>query len=109
MKSLNDYINEALDNNLVWKIDKYLNKDENEKRYFYELVDYCRNNKAFNKKDIEEYLTEHPFKNLKKFIDFIDDIVKPDLENRDYTYKLTVILKQLITNKEEYLKYTNKK
>lgn len=102
-------IDEALDNNLVWKIDKYLDRDENERKDFYDLVDYCRDNKAFNQKDLEEYLTDHPFKNLKKFVDFIDDVINPDLDNRDYIYKLTVILKQLITNKEEYLKYTNKK
>ena len=102
-------IEEALDDNLIWKIDKYFNKDEEERKYFYDLVDFCRDNRSFNKKDLEEYFKDHPFKNLKKFVDFIDDVIKSEDENRDYTYKLTVILKQLISNKREYSKYTNKK
>ena len=102
-------IKEALDNNLLWKIDKYFSKDDQERKEFYSLVDYCREQTSFNKKDIEEYLKEHPFKNLKKFIDFIDDVIQQETENRDYAYILTVVLKQLIMNKRECLKYTNKK
>lgn len=102
-------IKEALDNNLLWKIDKYFSKDDKERKDFYSLVDYCRDNPSFNQKDIMKYLETHPFKNLKKFVDFIDDVIKQETENRDYTYILSVILKQLIMNKRECLKYTNKK
>lgn len=109
MKKLTDYLNEGLDDNLDWKIDRYFYKDNKGKKEFYELIDYCRDNKAFNQKDLEEYFKDYPFDNLKKFVDFIDDNIKLGIENRDYIYKLSVILKQLITNKEEYLKYTNKK
>ena len=105
----NENIKEALDNNLLWKIDKYFQRDDEGRKYFYDLVDYCRDNSSFNKKDIEEYLEEHPFNNLKKFIDFIDDVIHQETENRDYAYILSVILKQLIMNKTECLKYTNKK
>jgi len=100
-------IKESLDNNLFWKIDKYFEKDDQERKDFYDLVDYCRKQTSFNKKDIEEYLKEHPFKNLKKFIDFIDDVIKQETDNRDYTYILTVIIKQIIMSKTD--KYTNKK
>ena len=109
MKSLNSYINESIDNNLFWKIDHYFKTKPQERRDFYNIIDYCRENTVANSKQLEEYLKEHPFENLKKFVDFIDDVIKSEDENRDYTYKLTVILKQLISNKREYSKYTNKK
>lgn len=107
MKRIRQFIYEALDNNLFWKIDKYFERDNQERKDFYDLVDYCRKQTSFNKNDIDEYLKEHPFKNLKKFIDFIDDVIKQETDNRDYTYILTVIIKQIIMSKTD--KYTNKK
>jgi len=102
-------IKESIDNNLNWKIDKYFERAEVERKQFYDLVDFCRENPAFNKKDLEEYLKDHEFKNLKKFVDFIDDVIKQDTEGRDYVYILMVAIKLVINSDKECLKYTNKK
>lgn len=111
MINLKEYIiTESIDNNLFWKIDKYFERNNIEKRQFYNIVDFCRDNPGFNHKILEEYLSKHnEFKNLKKFIDFLDDVVKQDTTNRNYVYILTIIIKQIIANKTEGNKYTNKK
>lgn len=109
MKHLNNYIKESFEDNLFWKIDKYFEHNDDEKYYFYSLIDYFRENPSTNQKQLEEYLKDHPFKNLKKFIDFLDDVIKQETDNRDYSYLLCVIIKRIISNKDEGEKYSNKK
>lgn len=109
MKSLNKYINESIDNNLFWKIDHYFKTKPQERRDFYSIIDYCRENTVSNSKQLEEYLKEHPFENLKKFVDFIDDVIKQDTSGRDYVYILYKIITLIIGNQSKGIKYTNKK
>ena len=109
MISLSEYIIESFEDNLFWKIDKYFERSNEERKQFYDIVDYFRENPSTNKKQIEEYLKEHPFKNLKKFIDFLDDVIGQETDNRDYEYLLCVIVKRILGSKEESEKYTNKK
>lgn len=109
MKSIKSYIKESVDDNLFWKIDTFFYNNEPELKEFNNLVDYCRDHPGFNHKNIEEYLKEHPYKNIKNLIDFLDDTIKQTATDRNYTYILTVIIKQLLGNKTESMKYTNKK
>lgn len=109
MKSLNTYIIETFDNNLFWKIDHYFKTKPQERIDFYKIIDYCRENGISNSKQLEEYLKEHPFNNLKKFVDFIDDVIKQDTSGKDYVYILYKIINLIISNKSKGIKYTNKK
>ena len=109
MKSLIDYINESLDENTFWKIDKYFERNPKEKKIFIDIVDHFREIPGFNTKNVEEYIKDKEFKNLKKFIDFLDDIIKNEDTNRDYNYLLYMIIKRIISDKVEGIKYTNKK
>ena len=106
MKSLLQYLNESFEDNLFWKIDKYFEHNKPEYDVFIDLVDYCRSNPGFNKKTLEDYLVEHPFKSLKKFIDFLDDVIKVSTTDRDYIYILSVIIKMIISDKTDGIKYT---
>lgn len=106
---LKKYINESLEDNLFWKIDKYFENHDNEKKIFIDMIDYFRDHPGFNKKNIEDYIQDKEFKNMKKFLDFLDDIVKQEDTNRDYNYILYLVIKNIILNKVEGEKYTNKK
>lgn len=105
MKSLNEFIRESIDDNLFWKIDKYFEKSVKERNQFLSLVRYCRKNPGFTDKDVEKWIKENEFINLKKFVDFVDDVVKIDTTDRDYTYILYKIIKLVIANKSEGEKY----
>lgn len=105
MKSLNKFIKESIDDNLFWKIDKYFEKSIKERNQFLSLVRHCRKNPGFTNKDVEEWIKENEFINLKKFVDFVDDVVKIDTTDRDYTYILYKIIKLIIANKSEGEKY----
>lgn len=106
MKTLSQYINESFEDNLFWKIDKFFDRNKTEYDVFIDLVDFCRNNPGFNKQILEDYLLQHPFKSLKKFIDFLDDVIKVNTTDRDYIYILSVIIKMIISDKSEGIKYT---
>ena len=106
MKSLIEYLNESFEDNLFWKIDKYFERNKEEYNIFIYLVDYCRQNPSFNKQLLEDYLIQHPFKSLKKFVDFLDDVIKVDSTDRDYIYILSIIIKMILSNKTDGIKYT---
>ena len=107
--NLDEYINESFEDNLFWKIDKYFENHDDEKKIFIDIIDYFRDHPGFNKKTVEDYIQDKEFKNMKKFLDFLDDIVKQEDTNKDYTYILYLVIKKIISDKVEGEKYTNKK
>lgn len=113
MKTLKEYIlNEELDDNLFWKIDTYFKNNPSELTSFNGMIDVCRSNKSFNSGTIEAYLNgnENLNKNQKKFVDFIEDIIHPDTSiNKDYNTSIYNIVKTIVGNKTEGIKYTNLK
>jgi len=109
MKYLKEYIKESFEDNLFWKIDKYFVRNNEEKKLFIDIIDYFRDHPGFNKKNVEEYLENNKFDKLDKFIDFIDDIVQKNNDERDYNYILYLVIKKVIDNKNLERKYTNKK
>ncbi len=108
MKNLNKYLKESFEENTFWKIDRYFDKNEDERKIFIDIVDHFRDNPGFTTKSVEEYIQDKEFKNLKKFIDFLDDIIKPNTTDRDYNHILYMLIKRIISNKVEGEKYTNK-
>ena len=109
MKNLKNYIEESFEENTFWKIDKYFEKNEDERKSFIRLIDYFRDHPGFTTKQVKEYLEENEFKNFKKFIDFLDDIIKPSTTDRDYNHILYMIIKRIIGDKNKGKEYTNKK
>lgn len=114
MKHLKDYlsksINEEIDDNIFWKIDTYFQNNEDELKSFNGLVDVCRANKGFNTSTIDAYLSGNELlsKNQKKFVDFIEDTIHPDTSiTKDYNAAFTNIIKTVIGNKTDGIKYTN--
>lgn len=111
MRSLSTYIiQEELDDNLFWKIDKYFQNKPDELRSFNGMIDVCRANKAFNTNTIDGYLRGNTclLNNQKKFVDFVDDTVQQDTSiNKDYTAAMYNIVKTIIGNKTDGVKYTN--
>jgi hypothetical protein len=115
MKRLDKFIrehilNEDIDDNIFWKIDTYFQNNDTELKAFNGLVDICRTNKGYNSKTIDAYVSgnESLFKNQKKFVDFIEDNVQQDTSlSKDYSSSLYNIVKTVIGNKTEGIKYTN--
>ena len=115
MKRLTTFINEQIlnediDDNIFWKIDTYFQNNDTELKAFNGLVDICRTNKGYNSKTIDAYVSgnESLLKNQKKFIDFIEDNIQQDTSlSKDYSSSLYNIVKTVIGNKTEGIKYTN--
>ena len=93
MKSLTQFINEELDDNIWWLLDKWFERNELQAQEFIELV----------KNIIKGTQIE---KHLKQFINFIDNEVNP-INNKDYLYSLKQIIETVLGKKEKnkYLNY----
>ena len=109
MKKIINFIKESFEENTFWKIDKYFERHQEELKKFNEIIDYFRALRSFNSNDIKNYIEDNKSINLKPFVDFLDDIIKQDTTNMDYNYRLYLIIKYILSHKEESDKYTNKK
>lgn len=110
MKRLKEFIKEELDNNIFWKIDTYFKDNPDELKAFNGMVDVCRTNKGFNTSTIDAYLSSNELlnKNQKKFVDFLDDTIKQDTSiNKDYSSAMYNVVKTVVSNKTEGMKYSN--
>ena len=99
MKSLTNYIriNEALEDNLFFKLDTWFSHDEDLKNKFINIVTQCRKSKP-NKETIGFMLQNIGF-DVEKFVDFIlDNVNKTEIIN-DYLYIMQKTIDCIIANK----------
>ena len=108
MKSLNQYIIEELDNNMWWLLDKWFERNEHQYQEFITIIVQCKQNgEKVNIENLKEYIKGTQLeKNIKQFINFIDNEVNP-VTNKDYLYSLKQIIEMIISKKEKnkYLTY----
>lgn len=108
MKSLNQYIIEELDNNMWWLLDKWFERNEQQYQEFITIIVQCKQNgEKVNIENLKEYIKGTQLeKNIKQFINFIDNEVNPET-NKDYLYSLKQIIEMIISKKEKnkYLIY----
>ena len=108
MKSLNQYIIEELDNNMWWLLDKWFERNEQQYQEFITIIVQCKQNgEKVNIENLKEYIKGTQLeKNIKQFINFIDNEVNP-VTNKDYLYSLKQIIEMIISKKEKnkYLTY----
>ena len=108
MKSLNQYIIEELDNNMWWLLDKWFERNEQQYQEFITIIVQCKQNgEKVNIENLKEYIKGTQLeKNIKQFINFIDNEVNPET-NKDYLYSLKQIIEMIISKKEKnkYLTY----
>ena len=108
MKSLNQYIIEELDNNMWWLLDKWFERNEQQYQEFITIIVQCKpNGEKVNIENLKEYIKGTQLeKNIKQFINFIDNEVNPET-NKDYLYSLKQIIEMIISKKEKnkYLTY----
>ncbi len=107
MKRLKEYIFEELDDNVFWLLDKWFERNEAQYKEFIELLVKSREggdkvNIDDLKKNIKGTSLE---KNLKQFVNFIDNEVNPET-NKDYLYSLKQII-EIVIGKKEKNKYLN--
>ncbi len=106
MKTLRDYILEELDENIIWLLDKWFERDPESENIFIELVSVC-GNKTISVEQIKEIIANTSLeKNIREFVNFIDGDVKDN--DKDYLYVLKKIIENVANNKEEH-KYKKKK
>ena len=107
MKQLNTYIKEALDDNVLWKLDKWFESHESEQKEFMNLVFTYQDKRE--KKVLEDALNEkNTFSNvLKEIINFTNDNIKPENEI-DYVNELKILITYLLDNKTSKNKYVKK-
>ena len=106
MKTLKQIINEELDDNLLYMIDMWFEKNEDEMQEFIELIIKCKNDHVININKLKTYIDEtNIFKiHLHEFINFVDNDIYANTE-KDYYNKLKSILEQVIANKSKQNKY----
>lgn len=107
MKSLKNFIyenriNEDVDDNLFWLLDKWFERNENQKSEFISIVVKCRQEgDKVNIDNLDKLLNNTELKrNLKEFINFIDNDIEPQ-SNKDYLYSLKQIIEVVIGKKEK--------
>ena len=112
MKSLNQYIIEELDNHMWWLLDKWFERNEQQYQEFITIIVQCKQNgEKVNIENLKEYIKGTQLeKNIKQFINFIDNEVNPET-NKDYLYSLKQIIEMIISKKEKnkYLTYEKNK
>ena len=112
MKSLNQYIIEELDNNMWWLLDKWFERNEQQYQEFITIIVQCKQSgEKVNIENLKEYIKGTQLeKNIKQFINFIDNEVNP-VTNKDYLYSLKQIIEMIISKKEKnkYLTYEENK
>lgn len=99
MKSIINYIriNEALEDNLFFKLDTWFSHDEDLKNKFINIVTQCRKSKP-NKETIGFMLQNIGF-DVEKFVDFILDNVNKTEIIDDYLYIMQKTIDCIIANK----------
>ena len=108
MKTLNQYILEELDNNLFWLLDKWFERNTNQLEDFKILVNKYHD-ENFTIDDLENELnkTKYLKSQLEKFINFIDNDIKP-IKEKNYIQILKDIILQVLNNKSNKNPYINK-
>ena len=108
MKTLNQYILEELDNNLFWLLDKWFERNTNQLEDFKILVNkYHDENFAIDDLEDELNKTKYLKSQLEKFINFIDNDIKP-VKEKNYIQILKDIILQVLNNKSNKNPYINK-
>ena len=102
MKHLTQFINEELDENIFWLLDKWFENNEQDKQWFIELLAQYKTDKT--RKTIDKYVKDIPNEHLIQFVNFIDNTITTD-KQLDYIYKLQQILDICTTNKGKSNKY----
>ena len=107
MKTLNQYILEELDDNMWWLLDKWFERNEQQRQEFIEIVVKCKQEgEKVNIDNLKDIIKGTQIeKNLRSFVNFIDNEVNP-ANNKDYLYSLKQIIEMVISRKEKN-KYLN--
>ena len=111
MKSLLTYINEhkvneELDDNMFWLLDKWFERNELQAQEFIELVVKCKQEgDKVNIDNLQKYIKGTQLElNLMEFCNFIDNDIEPQ-QTKDYLYSLKQIIEMVIGNKSKTNKY----
>ena len=99
MKDISTYIriNEAIEDNLFWKLDQWFGNDDDGKQNFINVVSHCRKNKP-NKETIGFMLDSIKF-DVSKFVDFVMDNVDGQSEIQDHLYIMQKTIDAIVANK----------
>ena len=107
MKSLLTYINEhkineELDDNMFWLLDKWFERNEQQAQEFVELVVKCKQEgDKVNIDNLKTYIKGTQLEsNLMEFCNFIDNDIEP-LQTKNYLYSLKQIIEMVIGKKEK--------
>jgi len=96
MKNLNEYINESIDDNLFYKLNKWFYNHNDDKQEFKDVIDKWNKIPKPNISDIIKGTSIE--NNLNLFIDYMNDEVNVQ-DNLQYSYLLTKLLDSIINNK----------
>ena len=85
MKRLITYINEELDENIFWLLDKWFERNEKQAQEFVEIIVKCKQEgQKVNIDNLKKYLKDTQLElNLQEFINFIDNDLEP-IKDKDY-------------------------
>lgn len=108
MKKLKTYIHESLDSeNLFWKLDKWFERNTDERDTFIDIVNKCKKAGIVDQKTLEKYVKDADL-NINEFVDFAYDTVEPTNELTDYMYMYKKIIETVLANKSKNNEYINR-
>lgn len=105
-RHLENRLNESLDDNLLYMIDMWFERNEIEQQEFIEILAKCKSDHVININKLKEYIgqTKSLKEHLSEFVNFVNNDIEADTEN-DYYNKLKSILEQVIADKSKRNKY----
>lgn len=93
---LNQKLNESLDDNIFWMINKWFENNDEQRIEFNNIVNKFINSTFIDKNQLIEELKYTEFNNyLVQFVNFVDNIIAYN-EDIDYIERFIQILKQVI-------------
>ena len=100
MIALTEYIsiNEALDDNLYYKLDRWFDNDPDGKKAFINVVSNCKNVAPLNVELVKALLSTIKL-DVNRFIDFIMDNIDNTQQINDYMYIMMKVIETIIANK----------
>jgi len=110
MQKLIAFINEDLDENFLWLLDKWFETNEDDASTFIGLILNCKQNNSYTVDSISNFIKGTHFEEtLKEFVSFINNDISKQTTDKDILYDLKKIVEATIANKTPNNKYNTKK
>ena len=101
MKSLTTFIQEELDDNTLWLLDKWFENNDIQYKEFIDIIANFGSQRSINVKELSTYIQNMSiYEHIREFVNFIDNDLDPET-TKDYIYTFKNILEYVINNQSK--------